>query len=411
MPELLAPAGNREKLEAAIRFGADAVYFSGQMFGMRASAANFSVEELIDAVKYAHEHNVLAYITVNTMPHESEYEALRAYFTEVLAVAKPDALIVADIGVLALAKELLPGIALHLSTQANALSSAACRAWASLGVSRIVLARELPLSEIREIRKNLPKEIELEAFIHGSMCISYSGRCLLSNFFTSRDANRGQCTQPCRWNYTLQAKDACIREEKRPDVPISLEEHRGETFFMSSKDTCMIDHVGDLMESGIDSFKIEGRMKSAYYTAVTTNTYRMAMNAWNAGKRTPDPAWRRELESVSHREYATGYYFGAAQEDANVTEETGYRKEKAFLAIVESYDEKTNLALCRQKNKFSAGDCLEFLTPGAVGKGFVAERLYDEEMSPISAVPHPGMRFYVSCPHMLRAGDILRAGE
>ena len=411
MPELLAPAGNREKLEAAIRFGADAVYFSGQVFGMRASAANFSSEELISAVKYAHEHGVLAYITVNTMPRESEYEILKSYFKNVISVAKPDALIVADIGVLTLARELLPGIALHLSTQANALSSAACRAWASLGVKRIVLARELSLAEIKTIRQNLPKEIELEAFIHGSMCISYSGRCLLSNFFTSRDANRGQCTQPCRWSYSLHSGDLFLKEEKRPDIPIPMEEHGGETFFMSSRDTCMIDHMDELMTSGINSFKIEGRMKSAYYTAVTTNTYRMAIDAWKKGESTPNPAWRRELESVSHREYATGYYFGDAQKDANVTMESGYRKEKAFLAIVEAYDPKTGLALCRQKNKFSLGDSLEALTPGFVGQGFIAEALFDGEMHPISSVPHPGMQFYLLCPFALHSGDILRAGE
>lgn len=408
MPELLAPAGNFEKMKAAILYGADAVYLSGYTFGMRAAADNFSVDEIREAVAYAHGRNVRVYLTVNVMPHEQQYIALRRYFTELQGIPL-DALIIADLGVLGLAKELLPNVQIHISTQANVVSSAACRAYHAMGASRVVLARELTFEEIRKIREEAPKELELEAFIHGSMCISYSGRCLLSNFFTGRDANRGMCTQPCRWNYTLTEKYYEITEEKRPDVPIPIVEREGETFFMSSRDTCMIEHIPALMESGIDSFKIEGRMKSAYYAAVVTNTYRMAMDAYSAGNYVYDSGWMRELESVSHRPYHTGFYFDEPTQVANTTDNPGYLRENAYLAAVVSYDEKTGMALMIQKNKFAAGDAVERLTPGKTGEEFVAGPMFDEYGVPIEAVPHPQMRFYMKMPLTVRAGDIIRA--
>ena len=408
MPELLAPAGNFEKMKAAILYGADAVYLSGHTFGMRAAADNFSVDEIREAVAYAHERNVRVYLTVNVMPHEQQYTALRHYFTELQGIPL-DALIIADLGVLALAKELLPDVEIHISTQANVVSSAACRAYHAMGARRVVLARELTFEEIRKIREETPKELELEAFIHGSMCISYSGRCLLSNFFTGRDANRGMCTQPCRWNYTLTEKHYEITEEKRPDVPIPIVECGGETFFMSSRDTCMIEHIPALMESGIDSFKIEGRMKSAYYAAVVTNTYRMAMDLYSAGKYIYDSEWMRELESVSHRPYHTGFYFDEPTQTANTTDNPGYLRENAYLAAVLSYDEATGMALMIQKNKFSAGDAVERLTPGKTGEPFVAGAMFDENGAAIENVPHPQMRFYMKMPIPVRAGDIIRA--
>ena len=408
MPELLAPAGNFEKMQAAILYGADAVYLAGERFGMRAAADNFNKEELALAISYAHERGVRVYLTVNVMPHEGEYTALRSYFSELSSV-KPDALIVADLGVLALAKEMLPDVDIHISTQANAVSAAACCAYHALGASRVVLARELTMREILEIRRNTPGELELEAFIHGSMCISYSGRCLLSNFFTGRDANRGMCTQPCRWNYTISERHYEITEEKRPDQPIPLEEINGETFFLSSRDTCMIEHIPALMEAGIDSFKIEGRMKSSYYTAVVTNTYRMAMDAYSAGNYSFDPAWKRELEGVSHRAYHTGFYFDEPTETANTTDFNGYIKENAYLATVASYDEKTGLARMIQKNKFTCGARVDLLTPGRVGRPLAVEALYDENMNPIESVPHPQMPFYMKMPFAVRGGDILRA--
>lgn len=406
MVELLSPAGNREKMEAAIRYGADAVYLAGHSFGMRSAADNFSLEELKDAIAYAHSRGVRVYITVNTMPRGNEYARLREYLT-LLGSFGPDALIVADLGVLALVKEILPHMEIHISTQANAVSAAACRAYHALGAKRVVLARELTLEEIRAIRQDTPDSLELEAFIHGSMCISYSGRCLLSGFFTGCDGNRGACKQPCRWSYKV--KSVVIAEEKRPDILIPLEEENGETFVMSSKDTCMIEHIPALMESGIDSFKIEGRMKSAYYTAVVTNAYRMAISAYGKGNYVYNPKWLDELESVSHREYGTGYYFTPSFENANTCRADGYIKEKAYLADVVAYDEEKGLALCVQKNKFCLDDGVQVLSPGKTGVRCKVEALYNEANEPISSVPHPQMRFYLQASVPLKAGDILRA--
>ncbi len=404
-PELLSPAGNAEKMRSAILYGADAVYLSGRIFGMRAAADNFSIEELAEAVAYAHERGVKVYLTVNTMPREYEYTALREYF-EALRNIPIDALIIADIGVLMLAKELLPKVELHISTQANATSAAACLAWHKLGAKRIVLARELTLDEIKAIRAALPEELELECFMHGSMCISYSGRCLLSGHIVNRDANRGMCAQPCRWNFKVKRME--ISEEKRPDTVIPLEEVDGETFVMSSRDTCMIEHIPELIEAGINSFKIEGRMKSAYYTSVVTNTYKMAIDAYFSGSYSYDPLWLRELECVSHRDYATGYYFADSHTDANTTPNTGYIKDKAFLAVVTSYDEVTELATMSQRNKMSVGDKAELLTPGNVGRELVIGELYDEKGSPIESTPHPYMSFRMKMPFAVKCGDILR---
>lgn len=410
MPELLAPAGNMEKLRAAVLYGADAVYLSGKAFGMRAAADNFTVPELREAIAFAHAHNVRVYVTVNVMPRGDEYADLRAYFEE-LKDCPPDALIVADLGVLTLAKEVLPGVPLHISTQANAVSAATCRAYHALGASRMVLARELTLEEIKAIRRDTPDTLELEAFIHGSMCISYSGRCLLSNFFTGRDANRGMCTQPCRWQYTIREREYEIVEAKRPESPIPVREIDGETFLMSSRDTCMIEHIPELMESGIDSFKIEGRIKSAYYAAVVTNTYRMAIDAYEKGNYVYNPAWMQELESVSHRPYHTGYYFDHATENANTTDNTGYIKENAYLASVISYDAETGVATMRQKNKFSVGDRVALLSPGALGRPFTVTALENEAGERVEAVPHPQMLFKMSVPFPVKEGDILRADD
>ena len=410
MRELLAPAGNMEKLRAAVLYGADAVYLSGKAFGMRAAADNFTLPELREAIAFAHAHNVRVYLTVNVMPRGDEYAALRAYFEE-LKTCPPDALIVADLGVLTLAKEVLPDLPLHISTQANAVSAATCRAYHALGASRVVLARELTLEEIKAIRRDTPKELELEAFIHGSMCISYSGRCLLSNFFTGRDANRGMCTQPCRWQYTIREREYELVEAKRPESPIPVREINGETFLMSSRDTCMIEHIPELMESGIDSFKIEGRIKSAYYAAVVTNTYRMAIDAYKKGNYTYDPRWMRELEGVSHRPYHTGYYFDNPTENANTTSNTGYIKENAYLASVLSYDEETGVATLRQKNKFSQGERVALLSPGSLSRPFTVTALENEAGEAVESVPHPQMLFKMPVPFAVKAGDILRADD
>ena len=407
-PELLSPAGNFEKMRSAILYGADAVYLAGKIFGMRAAADNFTVEELAEAVKYAHERGVKVYLTLNTMPREYEYEALKNYVSSLEGIGL-DALIIGDIGVMMLVKELLPDMEIHISTQANSVSSADCLAWYKLGAKRIVLARELTLDEIKAIRAAAPDDLELECFIHGSMCVSYSGRCLLSGHIINRDANRGMCAQPCRWNYTIRGYEIC--EERRPDVAIPVEEVNGETFIMSSRDTCTIEHIPELVEAGINSFKIEGRMKSAYYTAVVTNTYKMALDSYFSGEYNYNPLWYRELLSVSHRDYATGYYFTDSHLDANTAENTGYIKEKAYLAMVLEYNEETGEALLTQRNKMKVGDSAEAVSPGKVGRAFVIPELYDENHEPIEATSHPYMKFYMKAPFALKAGDILRAGE
>lgn len=416
-PELLSPAGNFEKMKAALLYGADAVYLAGIRFGMRSAADNFTDEELYEAVQYTHQAGKRLYLTLNTMPHGNEYPALKDFLKRIRTYGI-DAVIVADLGVLATVRAILPDMEIHISTQAGIVSPEAANAYAALGAKRLVLARELTLSEIRAIREGLPSDVELETFIHGSMCVSYSGRCLLSHYLTGRDANRGACTQPCRWNYT-------ITEEKRPDQPFPVEENEQGTFVMSSKDMCTIGILPQLMEAGIDSFKIEGRMKSAYYTAVVTGAYRMAMDAYLA-----DPsgyrfnaAWQRELESVSHREYCTGYYLDSPTENAQIATMDGYIREKAYFATALSEDElplphglkqETAEGLLYpfvQRNKVSIGDAAEIISPGRVGRAFTVTELYDEAGESLSSAPHPSMRFFVRIPFAVHAGDIMRSGE
>ncbi len=405
-PELLAPAGNFEKMKSAILYGADAVYLAGEIFGMRAAADNFSVDELSEAVKYAHERGVKVYLTLNTMPREYEYKLLKDYLSDLASIGL-DAMIIADIGVLMLVKELLPNMEIHISTQANAVSAADCRAWYALGAKRVVLARELTLEEIKSIKAQIPADLELECFIHGSMCISYSGRCLLSGQIVGRDANRGMCAQPCRWNYSIRGYE--ISEEKRPDAAFPVEEINGETFIMASRDTCTIEHIPELIEAGIDSFKIEGRMKSAYYTAVVTNTYKMAIDSYFSGSYEYNPLWYRELESVSHRDYATGYYYSDSHTDANISKTSGYIKDKAYLAVAVGYNKETGLAEFTQRNKMVLGDSIELLTPGKTGVSLTVTKLYDENMNEITGTSHPYMKFFMEVPFEIKAGDIIRA--
>ena len=407
-PEILSPAGNFEKMRAAILYGADAVYLAGEAFGMRAAADNFTRDELYSAVEYAHSRGVKVYLTLNTMPREYEYSALEKYLLDIKG-AGLDAMIVADIGVFSLVRELLPDMEIHISTQANITSAAACIAWYRLGAKRVVLARELTLDEIKAIRAAVPEDLQLECFVHGSMCVSYSGRCLLSGHMVDRDANRGMCAQPCRWNYTIRGFE--IEEEKRPEKKMPIEEVGGETFIMASRDTCMIEHIPALIEAGIDSFKIEGRMKSAYYTAVVTNTYKMALDSYFSGDYKYDKRWYTELESVSHREYNTGYYFTDSRTDANLCKNNGYIKDKAYLATVISYDEISGIATLTQRNKMKLGDKIERLTPGKVGEEIECVALYDENMNEIDSTPHPYMTFKMRVSTPLLAGDIIRAGE
>ncbi len=404
-PELLSPAGNFEKMKSAILYGADAVYLAGNDFGMRAAADNFTNEELKEAIEYAHDRGVRVYITLNTMPHPDEYESLREYLS-FLSTTPPDAVICVDLGVIALVKEYLPDTELHISTQASIVSAEASIQWMKLGAKRVVLARELTFDEILKIRANIPDELELEAFIHGSMCISYSGRCLLSQHFTNRDANRGRCAQPCRWNFE-------VFEEKRPDDVLPLEQDKNGTFIMSSKDMCMIEHIPELVKSGITSFKIEGRMKSAYYTAVVTNTYRMAIDEYlrDPEKYKFNPLWSKELDSVSHREYATGFYYDRPLDDAKTCTTPGYLREKAYLAIAQGYDAQSGLALFIQRNKAVRGTNAEIISPGKCGRGLTLDEMFDENMLPLESAPHPFMKFYVKVPFEVKPGDIMRSGD
>ena len=417
MVELLSPAGNFEKMRSAIRYGADAVYLAGHFFGMRSAADNFTNEELCDAVKYAHERGVKVYLTVNTMPHGYEYPMLREYLLAIKDYGI-DAMIVADLGVIATIKNLLPDMEIHVSTQASIVSPAAALAYVALGAKRLVLARELTLSEIIEIKKVLPEGIELEAFVHGSMCVSYSGRCMLSHHMIDRDANRGACAQPCRWNYK-------IIEEKRPDMPLPIEENELGTFIMSSKDMCTIEMIPELIAAGINSFKIEGRMKSAYYTAVVTNAYRMAIDSYLADPENYvfDQRLYTELESVSHREYCTGYYLDEPTEKAQLTRDVGYIRDKAYFATAIEYCENDipnnlevenkngRLALFVQKNKVSLGDGAEIISPGFIGRALVVNELYDEKGEAIESAPHPFMKFFVRVPFEVKEGDIMRSAE
>ena len=417
MPELLSPAGNFEKMKAAIRYGADAVYLAGHLFGMRSAADNFSDDELCEAVKYAHERGVKVYLTVNTMPHGYEYPRLREFLSTIKDFGI-DAIIAADMGVIATIKEILPEMEIHISTQASIVSPEAALAYVALGAKRLVLARELTLSEIKAIKAALPEGIELEAFVHGSMCVSYSGRCMLSHHLIGRDANRGACAQPCRWNYT-------VIEEKRPDVPLPIEQNDLGTFIMSSKDMCTIGIVPELIAAGIDSFKIEGRMKSAYYTAVVTNAYRMAIDAYERDREAYalNEELLVELDSVSHREYCTGYYLDEPMSEANLTSNVGYIREKSYFATAVEYsedevpenlvieNENGRLALFVQKNKVKAGEGAEIISPGEVGRYIVVNELYDEEGAPIESAPHPFMKFFVRVPFAVREGDIMRSAD
>lgn len=416
-PELLSPAGNMEKLRAAVLYGADAVYLAGKRFGMRAASGNFTNEELAEAVDFCHERGVRVYAALNVMPRTSEYPELKAYIL-FLSTVGVDAVIVADMGVFYTVRETAPSLEIHISTQMSAVSAAACTALYKMGAKRVVLARELTLEEILEIRRGTPPELELEAFIHGAMCVSYSGRCLLSNYFTGRDANHGECAQPCRWVYSDAVRKLDLSEERRPDIPVVLtaEEEGGETFFMSSRDTCMIRHIPELENSGISSYKIEGRVKSAYYTAVVTNAYRMAIDAYRRlgnGYRF-DPLWERELESVSHREYGTGFYFASPHEDANTVSRHGYIREKAYLAT--AMEDSTPAGemwdtLFVQRNKLEAGDIAEIISPGMAGRPFRADSLRDENGEAIGSTPHAGMKFRLMSPFPVKAGDILRGGD
>ena len=396
-PELLSPAGNIEKLIYAVNYGADAVYCALDKFGMRASAGNLSFEELKSGLDYAHAHGARLYLTLNTMPRDSQLDALREYARELKSIT-PDAFIISDPGVMDIIKEEIPEAEIHLSTQASTVNSAAVKFWARQGVKRIVLARELSLAEIIRLRESIPEQTEIECFVHGAMCISYSGRCLMSNYYTGRNANGGACAQPCRWKYFL-------REEKHGETAYA-EQFEDGTYVFSSRDMRMIEHINDLVEAGIDSLKIEGRMKSAYYTAAITNAYKIALDNYIKGLPF-DERCLRETESVSHREYGTGYFYSSPATDANVVNENEYIADRPFLATVTEYDSEKRLAKCIQRNKMSVGGNANLLSPDCFGRDFVIGNMYDAEMNPIDSTPHARMEFYLEIENA-KSGDIIR---
>ena len=394
-PELLAPAGDMERLKMAVLYGADAVYLAGESFGMRSFAGNFSPEELPQAVRFAHEHGVRVHVTVNTMPRNGEVAALPAWL-ELLDGAGVDALIAADLGTFTLAGRYAPRCERHVSTQASVANYETARAWYELGASRVILARELSLEEIREIRQKTPPGLELEAFVHGAMCVSYSGRCLLSNYMTGRDSNRGACAQPCRYQYYLM-------EEKRPGEYFPVFEDEKGTYIMNSRDMCMIDHVDDLMDAGLSSLKIEGRAKSAYYAAIVTGAYRHVLDDVAAG-RPVDPVWRDEVERVSHRHYATGFYYGPP---GQYYENARYIRQWQVVALVTACDSGGHGVLTL-RNKFAAGDTVEVVGPDFKPVSFIVPPMEDMDGAPLLEPRNPQMLFRMQLPCPVPPWSILR---
>ncbi|MBQ8797343.1 MAG: U32 family peptidase [Oscillospiraceae bacterium] len=393
--ELLSPAGDMERLKMSVLYGADAVYLAGTDFGMRSFAGNFTPEELPVAVKFAHDHGVAVHVTVNTMPRNDEVVNLPAYL-EQLQDAGVDALILADMGAFTLAGKYAPKCARHISTQQSIANYECAKAWYDLGAQRVVLARELNLEEIRTIREKTPKELEIETFGHGAMCVSYSGRCLLSNYMTGRDSNRGACAQPCRYQYALV-------EEKRPGEYFPVFEDEKGTYILNSKDMCVIDHLKDLQDAGVDCIKIEGRAKSAYYAAIVTGAYRHAIDDVAAGKEI-DPVWRNEVEKVSHRIYSTGFYFG---HPGQYTEHSRYIRQWQVCAIVESCDEN-GLALCSLRNKFNAQDEIEVVGPDTKPFAIVPEKMEDLEGNVLEEPRKPEMQFYLRLSKAVPPLSIIR---
>ena len=394
-PELLAPAGDLERLRMAVLYGADAVYLAGTSFGMRSFAGNFTDEELPQAVRYAHDHGVRVHCTVNTMPRNDEADRLPEHL-ERLNDAGVDALICADLGVFTLAGKYAPRCQRHISTQASISNYACANAWYELGAQRVILARELSLEEIREIRARTPKELEIEAFVHGAMCVSYSGRCLLSNYMTGRDSNRGACAQPCRYEYALV-------EEKRPGQYFPVFEDEKGTYIMNSRDMCMIDHLEDLCDAGLASLKIEGRAKSAYYAAIVTGAYRHCLDAVAEG-RPIDPVWRDEVEHVSHRHYSTGFFYG---QPGQYYEDARYIREWQVAAIVTDCDSRGN-AVLSLRNKFRTGDTAEIVGPDTKPFSFVVPEMRNEAGETLTEPRTPQMTFIMQLPHPVPAYSILR---
>ncbi len=404
-PELLIPASCLEVLKVAVIYGADAVYIGGEAFGLRAKAKNFSLEEMKEGVAFAHSRGAKVYVTANILAHNRDLEGVRRYFEELRDVGM-DALIISDPGVFMLAKELLPDIELHISTQANNTNYGTYQFWHKLGAKRVVSARELSLEEIREIRANIPEELEIETFVHGAMCISYSGRCLLSSFLTGRDANQGACTHPCRWKYALV-------EENRPGEYMPVFENDRGTYIFNSKDLCMIEHIPEILSVGIDSMKIEGRMKTALYVAAVARTYRLAIDDCLKDPeyyRSRIPFYREEIAKCTYRQFTTGFFFGRPDEHSQIYENNTYMKEYTYLGLIGEKNER-GMYRMEQRNKFSVGEEVEVMKPDGRNLIVQVHAIEDEEGNPQGSAPHPKQILYVDMQCELEEYDIVRRKE
>lgn len=401
-PELLAPGGSLEKLKTAIDYGADAVYIGGDAFSLRVAAENFTLDEMRQGLEYAHDRGRKVYLTANIIPHNRDIAEFESFIEEIRPLGF-DAVLIADLGMFSMMRELAPELPIHVSTQANNTNYRSALMWHSLGASRIVLGREMSFDEIREFRKNIPPELELEVFVHGAMCISYSGRCLLSNYMTGRNSNMGACAHPCRWNYTLM-------EEKRPGEYFDVEENERGTFIFNSKDLCMIEHIPELCQSGITSLKIEGRVKTAFYVATIVGAYRREIDRYFADPNgyVFDPNELSELCKISHRPYTTGFFFGRPGADAQVYETSSYIRDYELIGIVTAYDEKTKRMSVTQRNRFFEGDEIEIMQPGKPYIATKAESMQNEDGEPITVAPHPEQILTMSAPERVCVGAMIR---
>lgn len=403
--ELLVPAGSLEVLKVAVDYGADAVYIGGQAYGLRAKADNFSIEEMKKAVKYAHAKNAKVYVTANIFAHNYDIEGMKAYF-EQLKDTGIDAVLVSDPGIFMLAKEIMPDMELHISTQANNTNYLTYNFWYNMGAKRVVTARELSLVEIKQIREHIPEDMEIESFMHGAMCISYSGRCLLSSYFTGRDANRGACTHPCRWKYH-------IVEETRPGEYMPVNEDDRGTYIFNSKDLCMIEHIPEMIDAGIDSFKIEGRMKTALYVATVARTYRKAIDDYMESPelyRSNMEYYKSEIAKCTYRQFTTGFYFGKTDQDSQIYDNNTYIKNYTYIGNVQEVTED-GLVAFEQKNKFSVGEEIECMNFDGTNTVCRVEEIYNDRMEPMESAPHPKMQLYVKLDRPVSAGMILRRQE
>lgn len=401
-PELLVPASSLEVLKTAVRYGADAVYIGGEVFGLRAKAKNFSLEEMKEGVEFAHRYNVKVYVTANILAHNSDIEPVKAYFNDLKKV-KPDALIIADPAIFTIAKEMLPDMELHISTQANNTNYGTYNFWHSLGAKRVVSARELSISEIKDIRNHIPDDLEIETFVHGAMCISYSGRCLLSSFMAGRDANKGACTHPCRWKYA-------VVEESRPGQYMPVEENERGTYIFNSKDLCMIDHIPELVDAGIDSFKIEGRMKTALYVATVARTYRMAIDDYFENPKKYEeniPKYKTLISQCTYRQYTTGFFFGKPDETTQIYDCNVYERDYVYLGISGEPLEDGSFVI-EQKNKFCVGDKIEIMKADGRDIEDNVISITDQDGVAMESCPHPKQIITIKLDQVPEAGDILR---